>query len=185
MRAGAGVSELVRVEALAWLEVRALDPGAAHPVEPERALAVARAVPRVHVPVGQLALERVRLDEVRRDLLLAALQVVDLHQAPLAQAAAERADEVLLGPLHVRLGRLCELELAEGLLELGAHAVERRACVGGDHRPDELERQPDRPRLQRCQARRRPEGVSEQLLVDPDRVAVELRRRPRSSRRRS
>ena len=42
---GPGVAELVRVEALARLEVPALDPGAAHPVEPERALAVARAVP--------------------------------------------------------------------------------------------------------------------------------------------
>ena len=45
----------------------ALDPGAAHPVEPEGALAVARAVPRVDVPVGQPPLERVRLDEARRD----------------------------------------------------------------------------------------------------------------------
>ena len=109
-----------------------------------------------------------------RALLLALLQVVDLDQAPFAQAAAERADEVLLGPLHVRLGRLRELELAEGLLELGAHAVERRARVGGDHRADELERQPDRARLERRQARRRAEGVAEQLLVHADRVAVEL-----------
>jgi hypothetical protein len=53
----------------------------------------------------------------------------------------------------VRLGRLVELELAEGLLELLAHAVQRRVRVRGDHRADELEREPDRARLERCQAR--------------------------------
>ena len=65
---------------------RACSRRAAHPVEPERALAVARAVPRVDVPVRQLALERVRLDQVRRRLLLALLQVLDLDEPPLADA---------------------------------------------------------------------------------------------------
>src|SRR5262249_5228180 len=168
------VAELVRVEALTRLEVAALEPGRAHPVEPERALAVARAVPRVHVPVRQPPFERVRLAEGRPDLLFAFLQVVDLDEAPLAQAAAERADEVLLGALHLRLRRLLQLELAEGLLEFRAHAVERRARVCSDHRAHELERQADRPRLERRQARWRPEGVAPELLVDADRVAVEL-----------
>src|SRR5206468_10967122 len=107
----ARVAELVRVEALARLEVPSLDPGAAHPVEPERTLGVARAVPRVDVPVRKPALERVRLDEVGRDLLLALLQVVDLDEAPLVRAVAERGDEVLLGARHLRLRRLGELEL--------------------------------------------------------------------------
>src|SRR5204862_739594 len=122
---GTGVAELVRVEALAGFEVRALDPGAAHAVEPERALGVPRPVPRVHVPVRQPPLERVRLDEVRRDLLLALFQVVDLDEAPLPETVGPPADEVLLGSLHLRLRRLRQLELAECLLELRAGALQR------------------------------------------------------------
>ena len=72
-------------------------------------------------------------------------------------------------------GAVREVELAERLLELGAHVVERRARLGGDRRPDELEREPDRARLERRQARGRAEGLAVELLVDADRVALELR----------
>ena len=74
-----------------------------------------------------------------------------------------------------RVGRLREVERAERLLELRADAVERRVGAGGDHRPDELERQPDRPRLERRQPRRPAERVAEELLVDVHRVAAQLR----------
>ena len=60
--------------------VFALESRAAHPVEPERALRVARAIPGVHVPVGQLPLDHVRLDEPRRERLLALLLVLDLDE---------------------------------------------------------------------------------------------------------
>ena len=73
-----------------------------------------------------------------------------------------------------RLGRLGEVELAECLLELAPDALERRVRVGGDHRPDELERQSDRPRLERCQPRRRAERVAEELLVDVHLAVLEL-----------
>src|SRR6185503_6702008 len=60
---------------------------------------------------------------------------------------------------------LRQVELAERLLELPAYPVERRARVGGDHRPDELQREPDRPRLEWCQPWRGAERVAEELLV--------------------
>src|SRR5438105_13556867 len=47
-------------------------------------------------------------------------------------------------------------------------------CTRGDHRPDELQREPDRARLERRQTRRPPERVAEELLVDVDLVAVQL-----------
>src|SRR5438477_10169045 len=47
--------------------------------------------------------------------------------------------------------------------------------AGGDHRPDELEREPDRARLERRQSRRPPERVAEELLVHVHLVAVQLR----------
>ena len=72
------------------------------------------------------------------------------------------------------LGRLAEVELAERLLELLAHALERRVRIGRDHRADELEGEPDRARLERGQPRRRAERVAEELLLDVDLVAVEL-----------
>ena len=75
----------------------------------------------------------------------------------------------------MRGGRLRELEGAERLLELRANAVERRVRTRGDHRPDELERQSDRARLERRQPRRAAERVAEELLVDVHLVAVQLR----------
>ena len=72
------------------------------------------------------------------------------------------------------VGRLREVERAERLLELRAHAVERRVRAGGDHRPDELEREPDRARLERRQPRRAAERVAEELLVDVHLVALQL-----------
>ena len=78
-----------------------------------------------------------------------------------------------------------QLELPECLLELAPHPVERRVRAGGDHRPDELEREADRPRLERRQARRR---VGTRRRRAPSRRGPgrrRARRRPRSSRRRS
>ena len=101
--------------------------------------------------IGQLPLDHVRLDEPRRKCVLAFLLVLDLDGAVLPDAFAERRHELLLGPRRTRLGRLAEVELAEGLLELLADALERRVRVGRDHRADELECEPDRARLERRQ----------------------------------
>ena len=83
------------------------------------------------------------------------------------------ADEPLLDAVGGGL-RCLEIELAERLLELPTHLVERAVSLGGDHRPHELEREPDRPRLEGRQPRRRPERVAEQLLVHVDAVAAQL-----------
>src|SRR5262249_30128521 len=146
---------------------------AAHAIEPEAALRVARAIPRVYAPVRQLALERIRLDDAPRPRLLALLLVLDFDEAALADPLRERCDEVRFGVAGARLGRLCELELAERLLELLADAVERRVRVRGVHRADDLQGQADRARLERCQARRKSEGVAVELFVDMDVVALE------------
>src|SRR5581483_11523748 len=141
--------------------------------EPERALAVRRAVVRVHVPVRKRALERVRLDDPRRRLCVDLLLILDLDEAVLVATAGERRDEVLLGAVR-GVGALRELELAERLLQLAADLVERRVRVGGDHRPNVLERETDRARLERRQPRRQPERVAPELLVDVDRAVGEL-----------
>src|SRR5581483_9834652 len=70
--------------------------------------------------------------------------------------------------------RLREVELAERLLELAAHLVEGTVRLRGDHRPDELEGEPDGAGLERREPRRRAERVAEELLVDPHRVSVQL-----------
>jgi len=98
----------------------------------------------------------------------------ELDQAALAGRVRQRADEQFLVRADVRFGGLSELELPEGLLQLPPDSVERCVRVGGDHRADELERQPDRPGLERRQARRPAESVSPELLVDPHLVAVQL-----------
>ena len=126
-------------------------------------------------PVGKLPLERVRLDDPLRPRLLALLLVLDLDEALLADSFGERRDEVGLRLFGVRIGRLLKLELAERLLELLAHAVERCVRVGRDHRADELECQADRARFERCQARRMSESVTVELLVDVHLVAFERR----------
>ena len=74
----------------------------------------------------------------------------------------------------VRLGRLPEIELAERLLELAPHAVERGVRCRRDRRADELERETDRPRLERREPRRRAKRVAEQLLVDVHVLASQL-----------
>src|SRR6266540_3650784 len=126
------------------------------------------------VPVRQLPLDHVWLDYPRRERLLALLLVFDLDEPALTDALAERADELFLGARGPRLGRLGKVELAERLLELATDPVERRVRVGGDHRPDELEREPDRARLERRQARRGAEGVAEDLLPDVDFAVLQL-----------
>src|SRR6185295_183488 len=100
--------------------------------------------------------------------------ILDLDDALLADALTERRDQLLLRARRTRLRGLAEVELAEGLLELLADALERRVRVGGDHRPDELERQADRARLEGRQARGRAERVAEELLLHVHPVALEL-----------
>ena len=121
----------------------------------------------------EAALDRVRLDRARHDLLLLGLQVLDLDELVLVDRLRELVDEILLGA-DVRRGCLREVERAERLLELRADAVERRVRAGGDHRADELEREADRARLERRQPRRPAERVAEELLVDVHLVAVQL-----------
>ena len=86
------------------------------------------------------------------------LEVLELDDLVVGDRTRERGDEVLLCA-GLRSRRLRELEDAERLLELRAHAVERRARARGDHRPDELEREPDRACLERREPRR-PRKVS-------------------------
>ena len=108
-------------------------------------------------------------------LVLADLPVLDLDELTGLDRVAQRRDQLLLGLVRLRRGRLLEIELAERLLELLAHAVERPVRLGGDHRPDELEREPDRTCFQGRQSRRRAERVAEELLVDADLGAAQLR----------
>src|SRR6185503_13068903 len=171
---GAGAAEAGGLEARAWLE-RALEQlRAPHPVEAEALLGVAVAIPRVDVPVRERALELVRLDRPRRRLALALLQVLDLDEAVGRDRVGEEHDQALLLRPLVRRRGLRELELAERLLELPADAVERGVRAGRDHRADELEREPDRARLERRQPRRPAEGVAEELLLDLHLVVVQL-----------
>ena len=123
--------------------------------------------------MGETALDRVRLDDPRHDLLLLRLQVLDLDEPVRVDRLRQLVDETFF-LADVWGGCLRELERAERLLELRAHAVERRVRAGRDHRPDELEREPDRARLERRQPRRPAERVAEQLLVDVHLVAVQL-----------
>src|SRR5438445_4608 len=171
---GARVAQTVGLEPRARLVRLVGEPGFPHPVEPEAPLGVARAVPRMNLPVWELALERVRLDEALRPGLLALLLVLDLDDPAVADRSAERRHELFLLGADMRLRGLRELELSEGLLELPPDTVEGRVGVGGDHRTDELEREPDRAGLQRGQPRGRTEVVAVQLLVDAHGVAVQL-----------
>ena len=148
-------------------------PGAAHAIEPEAALGVTAAIPRVHAPVRELPLQGVGLDDPLRPRLLALLLVFDLDEPPLSDSIRQGRDEISLGVPGARPRRLRQLELPERLFELSAHAVERRVRVGGDHRADELECQADRARLEWCQARGMSESVPVELLVDVYLVALE------------
>ena len=123
--------------------------------------------------MGETPLDRVRLDDARHHLLHFRLQVLDLDEPVRVDRLRQLVDETFLLS-DVRRRGLRELERAERLLELRAHAVERRVRAGRDHRPDKLEREPDRARLQRCQPRRPAERVAEQLLVDVHLVTVQL-----------
>ena len=146
----------------------------AHPVEAVGARLVALGVPRVDVPVGEPALDRVRLDvRVTTSCSSGFRYSISTSLCP-SIALRQLVDETLL-LADVRRGRLGEVEGAERLLELRADAVERRVRAGGDHRPDELEREPDRARLERRQPRGAAERVAEELLVDVHLVALQLR----------
>ena len=111
----------------------------------------------------QRALEHVRLDESCRRLRVDLLLILDLDEAALVTPARQHADQILLGALDHGLRILRHFELAERVLELLSHLVERAVRVGGDHRADVLEREADRARLERRQARRHPERVAPEL----------------------
>ena len=144
-----------------------------HAIQAVRTRLVPVDVPRVHVPVGEAALDRVWLDAPGHHLLLLGLQVLDLDELVIVDRMGERVDESLLLADVGREG-LRQLERAERLLELGAHAIEWGVGAGRDHRPDELERKPNRARLERRQPWCAAERVSEELLVDVHLVAVQL-----------
>ncbi len=111
---------------------------------------------------------------LRLDLGRLRLQVLELDELAGSSIARVRVATRSSSAPDVRRGSLGQVERAEGLLELRADAVERRVRAGRDHRADELERQPDRPRLERRQPRRAAERVAEELLVDVHLVAVQL-----------
>src|SRR5205085_5613723 len=138
----------------AWLESLVAKLRVPHAIEAERPLTVARAVPRVDVPVRKLAFEVVRLDEALRPRLLALLLVLDLDETVLVDRVREGRDQPLLLGLDLRLGCLRQLELAERLFELAPHARDGAVRLGRDAGPDEVEREADRARLERGQARR-------------------------------
>src|SRR5207237_623929 len=119
-----------RVEPLARLERLPQHLRLAHPVEAVAPRRVAVDVPRVHEPVRQTALDRVRLDRSRLDLHRVRLQVLELDEAMLIDRARELRNQVFL-LADVRRRRLRERERAEGLLELRAHPVEGRMRTGG------------------------------------------------------
>ena len=154
-------------------------------VEPVAARRVAVDVPRVDVPVGEPALDRVRLDRARRRPRSTPASGTRARRACGPSIARVSVATRSSSAPDVRRGRLGQVERAEGLLELRADAVERRVRAGGDHRADELERQPDRARLERRQARRRAGTCRRRAPCRraPRRRAA--RRRRRSSRRRS
>src|SRR5204862_4735348 len=127
-------------------------------------VSVAATVPAVHIPPRQLPLEDMRLD--RADARLSrGTRVLDLHEPTFLGRVAERANQLLLGRPGASPG-LGEVELSERLLELPADALEWRMRFGGDHRPDELEREPDCPCLEWREPRRAGVCISEQLFLD-------------------
>ena len=123
----------------------------------------------------ELALEVVGLHQALRPGLLALLLVLDLDEPVFVDGVREGRDQPLLLGGDLRLGRLRQLELAERLLELAPHARDGAVRLGGDPGPDEVERQADRARLERRQARRGAERLAVELLVDVHDLAAEFR----------
>ena len=68
------------------LEALVEQPRAPHPVEAEAARRVAVAIPGVDVPVREVALDAVRLDDARGGVVLVRAQVLDLDEALLARS---------------------------------------------------------------------------------------------------
>ena len=156
----------------------------AHAVEPEAADVLARAIPRVHVPVRQLPLEPVRLDRVGDDGFLAHLDVLDVDESPALDALAERADQPLLDAVGRRLGRL-EIELRR----TSPRASGAPCRAGGAPRP-----RSSGPRTRARGGSRVPRAASAAAASGTCRRRAPCRRgpcrraaprRPRSSRRRS
>ena len=141
-------------------------------VDAERALAVARAIPGVAVPVAAHAAQVVRLDDARSTASAWRAEVLDLDHGAAAHGRREHREDVLVERRRLRRGRAAHVVAPERRLELGAHVVERRAGVGGHQRADQVERQQQRLGLERREPRRAAELVAVQLLLDVDRAPV-------------
>ena len=117
--------------------------------------------------------------------LLAFLLVLDLDEPALAHRARELRDEVLLFACRLRLWRLADVELAERLLELPPHALERRV------RPARRSSAPRSRVRARSRAPRAASGAAargrchRRAPCRPGRRRLAAPRRRRSSRRRS
>src|SRR5207244_12112004 len=85
-------AEAMWVECGARIEALLGELRAAHAVEQEASLGIARAVTGVHAPVRELTLERVRLDDALRPSLFAFLLVLDLDEPALADPFGEGRD---------------------------------------------------------------------------------------------
>src|SRR4029453_10898790 len=125
----ADVAQLLRDELAARLELLREELGASHAVEAKASLGVARPIPAVDVPPGQLPLERMRLDHADARLL-ADGRVLDLHEPLLGDGARESGDELLFLAQRDAIGRRLDVELSERLRELAPHAVELRVRLG-------------------------------------------------------
>ena len=174
MRARRRAVQLGRIEALARHERLLQHLRAAHPVEPVRARLVALDVPGVHVPVAE--------GGARSSTARPCAITTSCSSGFRYSISTSLCSSIACVSLSTRssssptcgAGVCVRSNCAEGLLELRAHALERRVRAGRDHRADELEREPDRARLERRQAGRAAEGVAEELLVDVHLVAVQL-----------
>jgi hypothetical protein len=158
--------EVVRVEARPAARSARVSRRRAHPVEPVRARAVDRPVPRVHAPERQLALDRVRLDE----------RVVGPPRPP----SGTRARRRVASPRPARAcgrapPRRSPRRLAAGassnwpkvsssLRRTRSSGVCASAAIVGRRTRSRA----GSPRLERRQLRRLAEDVAVQLLVDAD-----------------
>ena len=174
MRAGRGVAELVRVEALARLEALVVQLGRC---ASGRGGSCARRRACGPTCARTSTAARARASTARRRAASTSPRppsgTRSRRGAARGSPSAERRDEA--PPRRRRAARAsARARTGRRSPRASAHALERRVRVGGDHRADELEREPDRARLERRQPRRRAERVAEELLVDVHVVAVQL-----------
>ena len=146
--------------------------GLADAVDPERALAVARAIPRVAEPVAAHAAQVVRLDDAALDGVGLGGAVLDLDELAAAHGRRQHGQHVLVERRRLRRRGAAHVVAPERGLELRAHVVERGARVGGHERADEVEREQERLRLERREPRGPAELVAVELLLDVDRAPL-------------